>query len=179
MTSPGRHTLGRHPRADTLLGRPPGQTPHPADPPGQTPNTQSAAGLWDIYHLYNLGQKRSKAGGMHPTGMLFLYFVGLNAKWKRGFVFKFRVKNIYCTCVHGLYKLYTQYCTATNWNVWNVVCVEGLVCLPSGSCLSSFLFHECGKVNAVADLKGGMQGTPLFQLFNFMQFWQKSCQTIG
>ena len=40
-------------------------------------------------------------------------------------------------------------------------CVEELVCLPFGLCLPSFMFHECKKVNAVADLKVGWKGRPL------------------
>ena len=39
------------------------------------------------------------------------------------------------------------------------LCRRACVCLPSGLCLPSILFHECKKVNAVMDLKG-IRGTP-------------------
>ena len=48
-----------------------------ADPPWQTipPSPGQTLPIWGIYCVYILAQKRSNAGGMHPTGMLFLFTI--------------------------------------------------------------------------------------------------------
>ena len=47
------------------------------------------------------------------------------------------------------------------------LCRRARVCLPFGLCLPSFLFHECEKVNAVADLKVGCKGCLLCPVVYF------------
>ena len=48
--------------------------------PGRHPHPGQTLPIWVIYCVYILAQKRSNAGGMHPTGMLFLFTILGNAK---------------------------------------------------------------------------------------------------
>ena len=168
---------------DSPRQTPPGQTPSWADtPPSRPPLGRPPTPSWSMRYLSSL-QSRTETvkGGRYASYCnAVLVFCRFKCKVKKGIVFKFRVKNIYSTCVHGLYK-----CIRSTALPQTGMCEMSFV--SKGSCVFTFWFcvylHSCftsaRKVNAVADLKGGCKGLPFFQLFNFMQFWQKSCQTIG
>ena len=56
---------------------PPVDTPYGQTAPtlGRHPHPGQTLPIWVIYCVYILAQKRSNAGGMHPTGMLFLFTI--------------------------------------------------------------------------------------------------------